>query len=477
MKADSVSQRFHAAAKLERVPTKRIEGWRRSAVARAFSAGVSLHIPALSVRAFLQTVTPLDRGADPKRHIWMLSKGGLVEDSRASLGEAPWATCYDASRMCLTLLAERMLPSFLDNNVYASDDPESLAAKRKLRDVWREVLRNLPRSRRPAAIITSGFGYFVEREFAGACEEEGFPFVAIHKESFKAPGRLRFFSTTYPLRGAFTGRRILVYNEYERDLLVATGIAPKSTITITGMPRLDRIHLWRRAQGAAFGETRRPTVVAFAFAPGVALPRMPRKERTNVAGGMDVLEPEFAGLTWGSLFTQYHEALVQMARDNPDMRVLLKTKARERDGRAALDFVQSLNPPLNFEVVVGGDPLPLLTACDAAVGFNTTALCEAIAIGIPVVVPNFAEAVTGPTADFVTDLRQAVFYANTAQELASIPAKLARDRTARWPALDPEREAVLDKWVGNADGAAGKRVAAALYAESEDFTPRPAPLT
>ena len=182
---------------------------------------------------------------------------------------------------------------------------------------------------------------------------------------------------------------------------------------------------------------------------------------------MDVLQPEFAGLSWGALFTQYHEAVVQIARDNPDMRIVLKTKARERDGRAALELVQSLTPPPNLEIAVGGDPLTLLAASDAVLGFNTTGLCEAIAMGVPVIVPDFAEAAAGPTADFVTDLGEAVFRAQSPQELVMLAARLARDPAARWPALDIARETVLHEWVGNADGQAGRRVAAAIRSECD----------
>ncbi|MDH5297905.1 MAG: hypothetical protein OEV91_02700 [Desulfobulbaceae bacterium] len=462
---DAISERFRAAGKLERVRSARAQGWLRKGIAQSFSLGIVLHIPAIAARALLATVNPIGRPSAGQAPIWILSKEGLVEDSLASIDEAPWAAPYDFSRLCLKLLAERMLPKFLDDNVYASPDPAVAAAKQRVREKWRQVLQALPRSRRPAAIVTSNFGYFVEREFAGACAAEGIPFVAIHKECFKAPGRLRFFATTYPRRGPFTGSRVLVYNNYERDLLVATGIVPASVVTVTGMPRLDRIHAWRRTHGMLPRPARQVTLLAFAFTPTAGLPRIPRKERTGVSGGLDPLAPEFAGLAWESLFVQYHQAIVQMARDNPDLRVILKTKGRERDGRPALDFIQSLAPPPNLETVVGGDLLPLLTVSDAVIGFNTTALCEAIAAGLPVVVPDFAEATARPTVEYVVDLGAAVFHAGSPQELAELAVALARDPAARWPNLDPAREAVLHLWMANADGQAGVRVSEAIRAE------------
>lgn len=466
MTADALSAKFRAAAKRERSRPVRGGGWRRRSLGRAFELGVRLQMPQLSAQALLRTVLPMAvplRGQVP---VWVLSKEGLVEDAQALIENATWAAPYDFSRLCLKLLAERYLPKHLDDNQYEDADPAVEDAKRALRLQWRRILRALPAARRPAAVITSNFGYFVEREFAAACEAEGIAFIAIHKECFKAPGRLRFFATTYPRRGSFTGRRVLVYNEYERDLLVQSGIVSRAAVSVTGMPRLDRLHAWRRSNSCRPRPARPATLLAFAFTPAAGLPRIPRKERTGIAGGLDAVAPEFAGLAWEGLFGQYHAALVRIARDNPDMRVLLKVKGRERDGRPAIELVQSLDPPTNLEIVVGGDPFDLLCASDAVTGFNTTALCEAIAAGLPVVVPDFAEAVEGQTAEYVVDLGDAVSHARSPEELVALAVALARGRTPR-AASDLHRagESALRKWVGNADGMAAQRSIAAIRSE------------
>jgi hypothetical protein len=464
MTADALSARFRAAAKRERSRPVRAGGWRRRSLARAFELGVRLQVPWLSAQALLRTALPMAPAEAGQVPVWILSKEGLVEDAQALVANAAWAAPHDFSRLCLKLVAERYLPKHLDDNQYADADPAVEEAKRALRWQWRRILRALPPSRRPAAVITSNFGYFVEREFAGACEAEGIPFIAIHKECFKAPGRLRFFATTYPRRGAFTGRRVLVYNDYERDLLVDSGIVTRAAVSVTGMPRLDRLHAWRRANGLRPRPARLPTLLAFAFTPAAGLPRIPRKERTGIAGGLDAVAPEFAGLAWERLFAQYHAALVRIARENPDMRVLLKVKGRERDGRPAIELIESLDRPSNLEIAVGGDPFDLLVVADAVTGFNTTALCEAIAAGLPVVVPDFAEAVEGVTAEYVVDLGDAVVHARSPEEFVALAVALARG-APRGPDLDPVRETALRVWVGNADGRAAQRTIGAIRSE------------
>src|SRR5690606_6086715 len=113
-----------------------------------------------------------------------------------------------------------------------------------LREVFRIVLEKV----RIDAIVSGNFTYFAERELQHAAEEIGLPFIVLHKESLKSPGRQKFFEDLYRnRRGLFRGRRIIVYNNLERDVQIASGVAEPERISVCGMPRLDRAHQWRVA--------------------------------------------------------------------------------------------------------------------------------------------------------------------------------------------------------------------------------------
>lgn len=396
--------------------------------------------------------------------IWMLGKEGLAEDLLVSLEEGAWAQPYDVSRAFVKSIADRILPPGIDDNTYAGGGESAERAKLEYRDVWCEVLDMLPESSRPAAFTTGNFGYYAERELAAACEHRGIPFIAMHKECFKAPGRIKFFGDVYERRGAFKGRRILVYNEAEKALQVSSGIFPRDGITVTGMPRLDRIHTWRK-QGSDQGKSDVRTLLAFGFTPQTGLPRIPRKTRGGVAGGFEYIDPEHEQMSWSNLFEIYHDMLVRIAHNNRNARVIVKLKGRNRDAEPSISAIEALGKPYNMEFAVGGDPLEFLSVSNVVCGFNTTALLEGVAAGLPVFVPQFEEAVTPGTKEFVPDLGAAVFACRDCTEMENGIQDLLRGTQSRLKQLPSEKLGVLDKWLGNADGQTSKRVRAAFERE------------
>lgn len=462
---DDLSLRFMAAAKDERMLGSRITGLERRIIARLFMAATVVRCYGFAGYALLKTVTRPQVPHDGAARLWILGKEGLNQDMAAVQSQRNDLDLCDFSRLCLKLLSEHRLPAWMDDNFYASDDIKDIHAKASLRNEWQKILSKLPRGERPAAILTSNFGYLYEREFAAACEVARIPFLAFHKECFKSEGRQEFFATTYRHRGAFGGRRIFVYNNFERDLLVKTGIAPLGKITVTGMPRLDYIHAWRRAGGfkhLAF----QPTVLVFGFSTQSGLPRLPRKARTGIDDDQQALDNEFSGLRWSDLFTNYHAAILKLAHDFPHINVILKTKARERDGRPSVDFLREQGMPSNLDIVIGGDPVDLIKQSHCVIGFNTTALCEAIAAGIPVIVPAFDEAIAPETARYVPDLGYAVIKADSPDAMIRKAAEFSMKRTM--PAVNLTTVAVqqLERWVGNPDGLAGERAYLAIVSET-----------
>ena len=95
------------------------------------------------------------------------------------------------------------------------------------------------------------------------------------------------------------------------------------------------------------------------------------------------------------------------------------------------------------------------------VGFNTTGLLEAIAAGRSVIVPRFLEAADPERQDLIIDLGDAVSYAGSADDLVRLIVSGARRRDVLADLPEPAAK-VLRFWVGNDDGAAGRRALDAI---------------
>ena len=84
--------------------------------------------------------------------------------------------------------------------------------------------------------------------------------------------------------------------------------------------------------------------------------------------------------------------MIDLAHSRPDIEIVAKTKGIARQNQELLQTLGTRETPPNFRTVSGGDAFHLITESRVVVGFNTTALIEALALGKPVIVPRYGEA-------------------------------------------------------------------------------------
>jgi hypothetical protein len=399
--------------------------------------------------------------AAPHR-LLLLEKEGFIQDVEAAFDAREEVALWALPRDVPKAIAQAFLPPGIDDNDYRVGDPAIAPSKQRLRAFHEDFWRHYNRGGRFRAVLTGNFGYYAEREMAGALEALGTPFIALHKENLKSPGRSSFFEKVYrERRGAFTGRRIVVYNAFERELQVRAGIASPDKIVVAGMPRLDRIHAWRRQ---AAGTRPEAGVLFFTFPPTAGMPSLPRKGRVEGEVRLEQIAG-FDELRLDRFCAEVHAAILACARDNPDLPVTIKTKGRVRDVREIMErlgVASGTELPRNLTLAHSGDVLGLIAHASLVCGFNSTALLEALAAGRPVVQPRFAEAAHAEQGRFSVDLGPSVTYAGSPEELAAMLAETALRREATPEALSAASLRALEDWVGNTDGKAGRRTADAV---------------
>jgi hypothetical protein len=408
-----------------------------------------------------------DKGGD-KYRILMLGRVVFTEDVVASLGSRSEFKVVKPGDNSIKGLAHGILPSCLDDNFYLTEDAYAIASKKRYHKFLNAMWCKLERHVKFDAVVTGNFGYYAERELAMVLERMGTPFIAMHKENLKSPGRIEFSMTIYrDRRGPFGGRRILVYNESERLLQIDARVASPEKITVCGMPRLDRAHEWRRANaGKRRSMERRPQVLFFSFTPKALLPRIGRRPQAGFESNAESIEESLEMLSWEELSRQTHQAALTLAKENSEIDVVIKSKSRVRERSEMYRMIgDGRRLPDNLKLVIGGDPLNLIKESDVVCGFNTTALLEALATGKPVVIPRFAEAVERKMQRYIVDLEDAAEYAESPAELVVLLRGHALSREPAPLELNSAQHRVLVRWVGNADGCAGERVRSAVLSE------------
>jgi len=400
-----------------------------------------------------------------------MTRQGFLEDVEES-----FASSSDFEVLCwpsftLKAFAAAILSPKLDHNNYLTDDESieatKLAYRRFLADVWRHYTKHKPVD----VVLTGNFAYFTERELATALEEAGTAFIALHKENVRPPRRVKdyWFMLYKERRGKFTGRKVLVYNDVERELEISSGIAQPQGIVVTGAPRLDKLHRWRRAHAGQANGKSRPNILFFAFSRQDKLTAIQRKKAAGVPGNMEAMQGEWGKLSWGDFCVDTHRAIVDLARERPHIDVIVKSKGQSRKLTDIMQILDDIEEPLpeNLKFIPGGDPFDLITAADVIVGFNTTGLLEAIAAGKPVIVPMFGEAREESMQDLIIDLGEAVEYAPSPDELKQIICRHVEQPAPLSSELPVPARKTLSYWVGNDDGNAGSRVLKAIRAEIE----------
>ena len=400
----------------------------------------------------------------------IMQRTGFFQDVEESFRHADDFEVIYWSSFALKAFAKEILDPSLDHNNYITSDPNIEATKLEYRRFLTEIWRHFT-ARKPIDVaLTGNFAYFTEREFAIVLEQAGTPFLALHKENVRPPRRVQeYWSTLYrERRGQFGGRRILVYNDIERELEITTGVIDAKNVTVTGMPRLDKLHRWRKEhRGPVNGE--KPQILFFAFARSDKLTAIQRKASAGVPGDMEAMEGEWGKLSWGQHCVDTHKAIIDLARENPDFEVIVKSKGQKRKLNDILRILSDMKDglPPNVTVITSGDPFDLIARCQVVVGFNTTGLLEAIATGKPVIVPRFGEAADPAMQDLIIDLGDAVDYADSPESLKAKISHYAKNPPPIPAQLSPEVAEILRYWVGNDDAGAGRRVVAILRAEVE----------
>ena len=394
-------------------------------------------LAALLMLPQLKTLKPAN--ADDPRTVMVLIKEGFTADVLAALADADGLKVVSLPRVIVKALAAPYLPYFIDDNNYISAGAEFDDAKLRYRRFWLALIETLSRVMRIDGMISGNYSYATERELASAMTERGLPFIALHKENLKTPGRVEFFERIYrERRGPFSGRKILVYNQIERDLQIRAGVAEGSRIAIVGMPRLDRMHQWRLAH---VGEKQPNRVLFFVFSPATGMPRLTRKAETRGEVWFEDDDTSDGDISLAKLSAATCKALLRVAKDNPDIEVVVKSKGRARDLNETaklFGFDSEAQLPSNMRVVHGGDILDLIAEASVVCGFNSTALLEAIAAGKPVVMPWFAEVEAPEVWPFLVDLRSVAVAPQSPEKLAEELIRLAREPERVPEVLEPE---------------------------------------
>lgn len=407
-------------------------------------------LTAVAWRLSIKKMRHLSRKGRNKKKLIVLAKSAGIDDLEAAFNKTPASFgIYVLPRRLVKTTCHYFLQSRVTDGNYMTGDGETEKSKADYRAYLYKVLGYLKSMFGCDAILNFNVVYHAERELAAASSEIGIPFLCSYKECLRSPAFWKETERWYRTNiGRYHGWKIAVYNDQAREAMIRSGIVESWQVETTGCARLDYSHRLRRDDSDMIP---RPTVLFFMIQETAGLPYFGGsfwKEGTLIQEGVG------RALTWQSLAARANSVILNFADKNPGVDFILKGKtgyslAQREQLREAL--------PENVTIVSGGTGDQLLKRASVVVGFNSTAVLEAIAAGKPTIVPLLLSDEERHLEPYIHDLENAAVIAKSPQEFErALKAAVQTGRTTR--DLSMEGKQVLRKYLGNDDGEAGKRL-------------------
>jgi hypothetical protein len=348
----------------------------------------------------------------------------------------------------------RVLPEEVASSLEGFAKPELEDARRCYATILREILEDRFAAAPFDALVLPSDTFFYVRAAPEAAHALGVPLIVAQKETTISEHTMREHSRE--LREFFPplADRMTVCSERHKQFWVLAG-GDAERIEVTGQPRFDFYsNPSRWPLEVPFGGDG-PTVLFLSYAVDAYHP----------------VEGQGAGV-WGSLHLQTEGGLHELARRG--WRVLIKPHPQQSVAhlREWGERARDLWGRQVFLVDAQADVRPLIAAADVTVGFQSTALLEAMLAGRPVLYTGWDEEATalgGELVPFQSWDREITVVRDAAQLPDAVVA--ARGRVCSESVLASRRE-IAERYLGPLDGLAAERTVAVLREEAEAWSTR-----
>jgi hypothetical protein len=300
-------------------------------------------------------------------------------------------------------------------------------------------------------IVLPSDTFFYVRSLPSAAHALGIPVVVVQKETTVSVGTMQVHSANMRAAAPFISDFMTVCSERHMEFWLRAG-AERSHVEVTGQPRFDMY-----ATQSSRPANPLPRVLLLSYALDAYVPRAAQDPRPS---------------TWRQLRNATEAVLMTAARSG-SCEVIVKCHPQQNQKVESARLAREAGPLWRhgFSVAeIGADTRELIVAADAVVGFQTTALYEAVAARKSVIYAawgdeyeRFRERLIPFEEAPAGCLRQASSAEHLAallQELSALPGQAC----AAW----------YEQALGRIDGRATERVAARLEAIAADWPAGPA---
>ncbi len=322
-------------------------------------------------------------------------------------------------------------------------DAAPIAQREQYRAFLNQLIVALQEKLGLVGVINFNHVYHAQRDFALVSTQMGLPFVTLLKECLRTPKYNEETTFVYKqIIKTYEGTVIGVHNEMTQQILLDSGVVSTHQIHQVGQGRSCKLLRLRKALTEQPKSKTQKTILYFAISDTAGLPYFGNSFMPSQGG-------QITPFDWGNLSKQIWELLVQYVNQKQEVRLIVKGKPSGVYGAQALDAHNK-----NIQMIHGNPDMNLYREADVVIGFNTTALVEAVAVGVPALTPylGFNEEAMQP---YLFNWYGCVEIARSSSEFLQ---KLDFCLSSQSLPLRNQVDQLLANYLGNADGLAGDRI-------------------
>lgn len=327
----------------------------------------------------------------PKYKVVVLSKTGGIDDLLESQKNNNKNILYlDCPRIFFKILYKANLngeyKEFIDNerldqSIKARNvnDKNVEKSRRKNKKFLINFINLLKKKYNFDAFLGFNYDYYAEKSLHDACQELKIPFLLLFKESVNTEFQQKI--KTYILkkkREKFNFYKVAVYSKQAKNFLSSADICKKERIDVVGCSRLGICFSYKKIMP-------KNQILYYAIEKDRGLPnRIFKTYGKKIFSDLKEFKFYDRKFSWKALHKKTLKILKKFAIYNPNISIIIKTKIGDK-----FDKNEYRNLPKNVKLITSGTGQKFLKNSKVVIGWNTTAIIEAIAANRFLLLPYF----------------------------------------------------------------------------------------
>lgn len=352
---------------------------------------VKLNLPSISAICFfflLRTFKNINyKNTISKKVIVLYRNDGLADLSEAYVNKHSDIRYLIFPRIVLKDVFNHFLRFQVTDYCYKDiGDLELRENKKKYYDYLKSCILILKKIIKFDAIISFNIFYYAERELQKVSKDLKIKYLVLMKEGISPKIRdKQLIWTIKNLSGNYFGDYVITYNRRRMKVLIDSGAVKKNKIEAIGVPRYDKIFNYSK------NLKQRKTLVYYSLRMDAGFfdssgepPEKYKDIFKNIPKQKSISKKKFNNIL-NKNEKKMITILTEFAKKNANYDVIVKYK----NGEEANFYHKPKNIPKNLKFIHGGSGYKLLKHCKLAIGFNSSALIEAVLASSKVLVVSF----------------------------------------------------------------------------------------